>query len=270
MGKLLIRYPFINSSFRIIDTVYDNFCADPGYQSLFTGENGIGKRYGSYAFAKDSNSSGGATVTYTPTFVKRGRFKWFMSFSTYGESGCLHLSRDDGYSVDTTVSESHNPMYAYSSSTNNGIFGRDYTKIPFYSYETDSTYLFAVDSLNNFFMVTERFMIDNQSIKNVSIITRKIHGETEECPLGFYEYDDSIANSNCMQYTNLYTKDKLYNASNVGYCSKYSLYQYTRDGFIYPDIYYCDGGLSVPPDGIVRIGTSRFMRLGSNLFLRID
>ena len=119
-------------------------------------------------------------------------------------------------------------------------------------------------------MITERFSIDDQSVKSYSIIARKTCDETEDNPLGFYQWNDSADFTYATYYANLYAEDKLYNASNVGYCSKYSLYQYTRDGFIYPDIYYCDGGLSVPPDGIVRIGTSKFMRLGSNLFLRID
>ena len=271
MGKLYIDYPFINANWALVSSTYSNekFINDPNYKLLFTGKNKIGSKYGAYTFTSDSSNTGGGTVKYTPNFMKFGNFKWIMSYA-YAPKGYLHLSRDNSNLYSTDVSVSHNPLYAYSSDDGNGIYGRDYTKIPFYSYETESTYMFAIDSLNNFFMITEKYKIDDHSIKNVSIITRKIHGGTESSPLGFYEYDDSVANSSCLQYTNLYTEDKLYNVHNIGYCSKYSLYQYTRNGYIYPDIYYCDGGLSVPPDGIVSIGASNFMRLGSNLFLRID
>lgn len=269
MGKLQVRYPFGNTS----DGPFSNSILS-NMKKFFAGENSIGERYGSYSIGTASGTEGYATMTYIPSFMKNvnsyNGFSFRMSKATSSD-GYLDLSRVATNTNYGNLSDyQQNTMYYHSSTTGNSLYGRDYTKIPFYSYETDSTYLFAIDDINNFFMITEKTKIDDRSIKSCSIITRKIIGGSDNCPLGFYEFDDSVTNGDASVYTNLYTDTNMYNAHNVGYCSKYSLYQYTRNGYIYHDIYYCDGGLSVPPDGIVRIGTSKFMKLGSNLFLRID
>lgn len=255
MGKLQVRYPFINDS-RLIS---GNFSCSDDYKNAmrpyFVGNNDIFGRYGSIYI---DGTWGTLTFRFTPSFRSDKAFDYKIPVKT--DNGAylkvFHLGNS---------TYGQNMLYY-----DNTTITRDYTTIPFYSYETDSTYMFAFDNLNNFLMITERFSIDNQAIKSYSIIARKTYDETEDNPLGFYEWNDSADFEYATYYANLYTGDKLYNASNVGYCSKYSLYHYTRDGFIYPDIYYCDGGLSVLPDGIVRIGTFKFMRLGSNLFLRID
>ena len=48
MGKLLIRYPFINANWSLVSSAYANseFIKDPNYKLLFTGENKIGNKYG--------------------------------------------------------------------------------------------------------------------------------------------------------------------------------------------------------------------------------
>lgn len=258
MGKLQVRYPFINDNKLIAGSFSSANPYDKALMPYFVGNNNIFSRYGSINMYASYNIYGDAIFSFIPSFRSNKKFEYKISAKT-GNGAYLKVYHPGN------ASYGQNMLY-YDNTTNT----RDYTTIPFYSYETDSTYMFAFDKLNNFLMITERFSIDDQSIKSYSIIARKTCDETEDNPLGFYEWNDSADFTYATYYANLYTEDKLYNASNVGYCSKYSLYQYTRDGFIYPDIYYCDGGLSVPPDGIVRIGTSKFMRLGSNLFLRID
>ena len=255
MGKLQVRYPFINDSKLISGTFFYADDYKNAMRPYFVGSNNIFSRHGSISI---DGSQSSLTFRFIPSFRSDKAFDYKIPAKT-DNVAYLKLYQPGSSSY------GQNMLY-YDNATNT----RDYTTIPFYSYETDSTYMFAFDKLNNFLMITERFLIDDQAVKSYSIIARKTYDETEANPLGFYEWNDSADFTYATYYANLYTEDKLYNASNVGYCSKYSLYQYTRDGFIYPDIYYCDGGLSVPPDGIVRIGTSKFMRLGSNLFLRID
>ena len=259
MGKLQVRYPFINDNKLIAGSFGSSITYGGTLLPYFIGDNNIFGKYGSINMYTSLTTYGEARFSFMPSFRTDKKFEYTIPAKQYGNTVYLKV---------------YNPINAtFGSNTlfaDNTITTRDYTTIPFYSYETDSTYMFAFDSLNHFLMITERFSIDDQTVKSYSIIARKTCDETEDNPLGFYEWNDSADFTYATYYANLYTEDKLYNASNVGYCSKYSLYQYTRDGFIYPDIYYCDGGLSVPPDGIVRIGTSKFMRLGSNLFLRID
>lgn len=269
LRSLIRSYPFANSSGGVFK---DNLGTNMKYH--FCGTNSIGTRYGEYNIGITGGTSGNTFMTYIPSFMKNintyNGFSFRMSKSTSSD-GYLDLSRiATSMNYGNLSDYRQNTMYYHDSTIGNSLYGRDYTTIPFYSYETDSTYMFAIDDINNFFMITEKIKIDDQSIKTCSIITRKIIGGSDDCPLGFYEFDDSVTNGDASIYTNLYTEASMHNAHNVGYCSKYSLYQYTRNGYIYPDIYYCDGGLSVPPDGIVRIGTSKFMKLGSNLFLRID
>ena len=261
MGTFKIRYPFING-YTVLDGNYVTL-ASP----LFKGENEIGDRYGSCYIGPYNNS---LVFTYKPNFSMTGDFKFFMSHA--GDSnGYLALSRATGneYTVVQGFT-SYNTIYHYSSSYSSGLYGRDYTKIPFYSYESNSTYMFAVDKLINFFIITERLKMDDPTVKNASIFARKIIAPSDYAHLGLYEYNDSTSHGDATKYSSLYESDDLYRAYNHGYCEKYSLYNYTKDGYIYPDIYYCDGGLSIPPDGIVRIGPSRFMKLGANIFLRID
>ena len=83
----------------------------------------------------------------------------------------------------------------------------------------------AIDKFTNFFMITERKLIDDPTVKTCSIITRKTVGESDDCVLGLYEFNDMGTSIDSTNYTNLYTSNSLYNAPNVGYCNTYSLYQ---------------------------------------------
>ena len=259
MGKFQIRYPFGNEDNSIVDTtIYDRTFSNEITQALFKGEKNIGDKYGAYTFSIGGNVYwDGVTITYTPTFLKAGTFKFYMPFPIAVHGGNLYLARN--------IDKSYNNMYDYN------IYGRDYSKIPLYSFESDSTYMFAVDDLANLFMITERAKIDDPTSRGISIFMRKTNTGTvtDSAPIGCYEFNDNSANSGYLDRTNLYTDSAQYNSCNTGYCNKYMMYQYTNNGYIYPDIYYCDGGMATPPDGIIRIGPSKFLKIASNIFLKI-
>lgn len=257
MGKLKISYPFTNDAMFSPELSSSDIVGF--FTPIFLGEKSVASRYGTCTITA-GHYNGGQKVQFNfkPNFSKSSNFTClFPSKLASGLSFYINLTVDN--------SSGQNGL-AYNSEIRN----KDYTTLPLYQYETDSTYMFAIDNLNNFIIITERCSIDDPSIKSCAIFIRKTCSETSDNPLGVYEWNDSTAITSYSQYSKVYNDDNLYNAHNIGYCCKYSLYQYTRDGYIYPDIYYCDGGLSVPPDGIIRIGTSNFMKLGSNLFLRID
>ncbi len=266
MGKLIVSYPFDNSDYLVPGGVNSNSSLLSDYVK---GSNAIGAKYGTYSAGSDSIYVSGSGyyrcyyATFTPRFFTPV-FRWEIPTKPQTTKSLYSRIYNGDY---------YNNLYKDDTITN-----KDYTTIPFYSYETESTYMFAIGNLINFFLLTERFLIDDPSVKSCAMFARKSASGNNpsnggvDLPSGniIYEWNDAAKISIPTDAANIYTPDTLYNASNVGYCSTYSLYQYTRDGYIYPDIYYCDGGLSVPPDGIVRIGTSKFMRLGSNIFLRID
>lgn len=267
MGKLKITYPFDNGEYLVPGGTTSNSALLLDYVK---GTNAIGAKYGTYNAGSDSvyaTTTGSGYhryyyATYTPKFFTP-TFRWEVPVKTQVDRALYSRIYVNSY---------YNNLYIDDTITN-----RDYTTIPFYSYETESTYMFAFGNLLNFFLLTERFLIDDPTVKSCAMFARKSAEGTNPSlstpfPYGnvICEWNDTAKIIDSTDVSNIYTPDSLYNASNVGYCSTYSLYQYTRDGYMYPDIYYCDGGLSVPPDGIVCIGTSNFMRLGSNLFLRID
>ena len=260
MGTFQVRYPFANNyKFLLNGTFSDVISYDNAILSYFVGANNIFGKYGTVSLYKANEANiGTRALEFIPSFATRNTFEYHIPSKNSGNNAYFEV-----YRPGTGLGK--NILYY-----DDTIQTRDYTTIPFYSYETSSTYMFAFDSLNNFFMITERISIDDPTVKSYALMSRKTYGATDENPLGFYEWNDSADLENPTYYANLYTDTSLYNVSNIGYCSTCVLYQYVRDGFIYPDIYYCDGGMAVPPDGIVRIGASNFMRLGSNLFLRID
>ena len=264
MGTLKVRYPFANNvQYLLNGTFSDVITYNNAILSYFVGVNNIFGKYGTVSlYRANDNTLGLRGLDFTPSFATGRSFEYHIPSK--------NLSN-------TVLNKPYFQVWRPGSSTGQNILyhddtiqTRDYTTIPFYSYETSSTYMFAFDSLNNFFMITERISIDDPTVKSCALMSRKTYGATDMYPLGFYEWNDSADLERDAYYANLYTDTSLYNVSNIGYCSTCVLYQYVRDGFIYPDIYYCDGGMAVPPDGIVRIGASNFMRLGSNLFLRID
>lgn len=261
MGSLRVQYPFANNGHFLINGAANLADNDDKIFKYFVGNNNIFSKYGGIFI----ENRGSANITeralrFTSSFAPYIIFRYYIPGKSTSSVSSLTV-----YASNTTV-DSGQRLYL-----DDTIGARDYTTIPFYTYETSSTYMFAFDSLNNFFMITERISIDDPTVKSCALIARKTCNATDTNPLGVYEWNDStIFNYDPTVYSNKYTDSSLYNASNIGYCSTCVLFQYVRDGFVYPDIYYCDGGMSVPPDGLVRIGASNFMRLGSNLFLRVD
>lgn len=252
MAEIQVRYPFNNSTTTITPAV-STFCSDyiKGNGILYTEEN---------TTVGYSSSSSLYTFRITPSWMTTTR-----GLYVYIPNCNAPVSYQFKYTLRYPNSNSSGTLIEEIMLADTNFKTKDYTKIPFYNIETDNVSLFAIDNLRNYIMLVKRKKIDDPSFTSFSFMTSKHTDDTDNFPIGLYEISDQTSPA-----SHIYSENEPFQSPNIGYMSSYRLYQYSRDGYIYPDIYYCDGGLSVPPDGICRIGPSKFLKLGSNFFLKID
>lgn len=256
MAELEVYYPFTNS----------NTLNSTSFATLVKGKNGVFEKTTNFRIGGGNN---GYVCNVEPLFWKSNRYyiKIIIANRSDGSwpTACRIADGNNNNNNYTSISGTTtlNTFYRI-----DDFHTRDYSTIPFYSLETSHTRMFAIDSLSNMMIATERLSMSDISNKTYSLMIKKNVGGTDECPLGLYEYTSNVSSAaECNQKR---LNNEQYQSPNTGYCNTYMMYQYTREGYIYPDIYYSDGGLSVPPDGICQIGPSRFLKICGNFFLKMD
>lgn len=60
-----------------------------------------------------------------------------------------------------------------------------------------------------------------------------------------------------------------YRGYNIGKCTTAIVYPLTANGYIYPDIVYVDGGLTVPTAQVCKIGSNTYFKLYANMFMKV-
>lgn len=60
-----------------------------------------------------------------------------------------------------------------------------------------------------------------------------------------------------------------YRGYNIGKCTTSMVYPLTANGYIYPDIVYVDGGLTVPTAQTCKIGSNTYFRIYANMFMKV-
>ena len=68
-----------------------------------------------------------------------------------------------------------------------------------------------------------------------------------------------------------YVENTYHNGNNIGFTNSINAYRYTVKGYYCNNLYYFDGGSSMPGEGVSIIGGIKFLKLGdSNLFIKLD
>ena len=68
-----------------------------------------------------------------------------------------------------------------------------------------------------------------------------------------------------------HVENTYHNGNNVGYTSSINAYKYTIKGYYCDNLYYFDGGYTMPGESISTIGGIKFLKLGdSNLFIKME
>lgn len=60
-----------------------------------------------------------------------------------------------------------------------------------------------------------------------------------------------------------------YRGDNIGKCTTAVVYPLTANGYIYPDIVYVDGGLTVPTSQVCKIGGTTYFKIYKNMFMKV-
>ena len=246
MAELEIFYPLTGST----SDYYQNI------KSIILDENNIFKN----TFLE---ISGGISSSSMSIYLKT-QYRWFFIIQI-GYQGNSTYPFGIEYNYRTTITEppSGNTLDYNKFAYDTEFYNADYSTVPVYRISKTNSCMVAFKNLKSMIVCAKGISMTNSGITKYTAFVPKHVFESEEAPLGLYRYDGIDRTPDAIYATT-------YHNPNTGYCSKYMMYNYVDNGYIYPDIYYCDGGIDVPPDGICQIGTTKFLKLASNFFLKVD